>query len=130
MADDVNPALRAELEAALAVIEPQIRGLHDLMTVSITEELRAEIEAQIEVRERRANLIQAVLDQLDATNAAQAALEADGYPTLLNAELPPGLFTELQGEETDLDAAVAVFEKAGPATTVTIELGEPAEKPL
>jgi hypothetical protein len=30
MADDVNPALRAEIEAALDVIGPQIDGLRDL----------------------------------------------------------------------------------------------------
>lgn len=130
MADDVNPRLRAELLAALGIIEPQIRGLHDLMTVSITDELRAAIESEIVSRERRRNLIQAVLDQLDATNAANDALAADGYPALPQVELPPGLFNELRGEETDLDAAVGIFEERGPAITVTIDLGTPAEKPL
>ena len=31
-----NPALRAELEAALAIPNVQIRGLHDLAAVSIS----------------------------------------------------------------------------------------------
>lgn len=130
MAFDVNPALRAELLAALAVIEPQIRGLHDLMTVSITPELRAEIEVETVKRERRRDLIQTTLNQLDATNVAHDALEADGYPALPPVELPPDLFSELRGEESDLDAAVGIFEERGPATTITIDLGTPAEKPL
>lgn len=119
----VDPGLRAELLAALAVIEPQIRGLHDLTTVSITDELKAAIEAQIGPRERRRDLIQAVLDALDA-------LEADGYPTLAPADLPANLFAELQGENTDIEAAVGVFDEALPASHIAVVLGEPVEKPV
>lgn len=129
MANDVNSALRAELLAAQIVLEPQIRGLHDLVTVSITEGLRAAIHEQITARERRRDLIQGVLDQLDATNAAQDELEADGYPALPTAELLPGLFTELRGEDADIKAAVAVFEERGPASAITVDLGDPVEKP-
>lgn len=122
MASAVDPALRAELEQALAVIEPQIRGLHDLTTTSITAELKAAIEAQIVPRERRRDLIKAVLTALDA-------LEADGYPALDKADLPANLFDELQGENTDIEAAVDVFEESGPASHIAVSLGEPAEKP-
>jgi len=130
MPADVNPALRAELMAALAVLEPQIRGLHDLAAVSISPELLTQIDAQIASRERRRDLIQAVLASLDAANAANDALASDGYPALPNASLPAGLFAELQGEETDLDAAVAIFEETLPATIVSVDLGAPTDKPL
>jgi len=40
MADDPNPALRAELNAALDAITPQLRGLHDLVAVSISTDLK------------------------------------------------------------------------------------------
>lgn len=130
MVDDVNPELRAELLAALAILAPQTRGLRDWVTVSITEALRFQIELQIESRERRRDLIQAVLERLDSTNAMRDELEADGYPELPRAELPPDLHDELRREETDIDAAVGIFEQRGPATAVAIDLGTPAEKPL
>lgn len=116
-------ALQDELVKALAVIEPQIRGLHDLAEVSISAPLVEQINEQIVVRERRRDHIQAVLDALKA-------LEEDGYPAMANAVLRPSMFVELQREETDLDAAVAVFEALSPATTLTITLGVPTEKPL
>ena len=128
MADDVNPALRAELEAALVILEPEIRGLHDLTTVSISAELQTEINKQIATREHRRDLIQGVLNDLDATNAARAALEADGYPALPNAVLSPPLFAELKGEDADINAAVGVFDERQPATTISVQLGAPTDK--
>lgn len=127
MADDPNPALRAELIAARAVVDPQIRGMHDLVTVSITDELRTKIDEEIVIRERRRDLIQAVIDALDSTLRALEALEADGYPKLPEAIIDPALFSELQGEEADLDAAVAVFTP-NVATTLSVSLGEPTPK--
>ncbi len=120
---DVISDHRTELLAALKVLEPQIRGLHDLVAVSISPELVAEIEAQVAIRERRRGLILALL-------AAIEALFDDGYPDMPNAVLPPNLFSELRGENTDLDSAVAIFEDAGPATTLIVNLDAPVEKPL
>lgn len=127
MADDPNPTLRAELLAAVAVLAPQIRGLHDLSTVSISAELRATISAQIADRERRRDLVQAVLNCLDQTLAALKLLEQDGYPQLPVTTLLQSQFLELQDEAGDLRAAVAVFQ-ADAAAKLTIELGQPADK--
>jgi hypothetical protein len=112
MAADPNPALRSELNAALAVLAPQIRGLHDMAAVSISPDLLAEINAQITVRERRRDLIRAVISNLDTVVMALQALDADGYPTLDAMIVQPELFTELQGEVSDLEAAAAVFKGA------------------
>ena len=109
MADDPNPALRAELTTALGIVAPQIRGLHDLTTVSISPDLVEDVNNQITSRERRRDLIQAVLTALDHVVSALKALEADGYPDLKTSLIAQSLFTELQGEQTDLQAAVAIF---------------------
>jgi len=118
MADDPldpNPALRAELEAAIAVLAPQIRGLHDFATpISISPSLLADFNEQITERERRRNLEQAVIDALDAVIVARRALAADGYPGLPNIAIPPELFAELQGQNSDLAAAAGIFETRHP----------------
>jgi hypothetical protein len=120
MADDPNPALRTELNAALAVLAPQIRGLNDLATTSISTELLAEVNDQITARVRRQGLIQAVLNGLDAALAELEALDADGYPDLPAVPVLGSLFAELQEESSDLAAATGVFSDeqitAGPLT--------------
>lgn len=113
MADDPNPALRSELSAALGLLGPQIGGLHDLAVVSISADLRATISTQITNRERRRDLIQAVLDALDHVVAALRILEQDGYPDIPVVTIVQSQFNELQDEAGDLKAAVAVF--AAPA---------------
>jgi hypothetical protein len=128
MANDVNSKLRAELEAAGRVLEPQIRGLHDLLAVSISAELRAEVATQIEIRERRRNLLASALVRLDDANAAVAALERDGYPSIEDTKLSANLLEELQTEESDLETAIKLFTPDS-ASAVSVNLGNPVEKP-
>jgi hypothetical protein len=127
MAADPNPELRAELEAALAVIEPQIRGLNDLLNVSISGELAASIRGELAEREHRRDLIVAAIACLDALQAAMDALEADGYPALPPATIIASQYAELQGQASDLTTAVAVFDEQ--ASQLTVGLGTPAAKP-
>jgi hypothetical protein len=117
MADDPNPALRAELQAAIDVLAPQIRGLTDLDTISLSSDLKAAIDQQIVVRQRRSNLLSSVISTLDRVIVARTALEADGYPTLPTAIIAQTLFTELKGDNSDIDAAVGVF---APQATIAI----------
>jgi hypothetical protein len=120
MADYTKSALTADLEAALAILDPQIRGLNDLSHTSISPALLVEVEAQITARVHRHDLIQAVLDSLDAVDERLSALDADGYPVLPAAPVMGSLFSELQEEKSDLAAAIAVFAteqiSAGPLT--------------
>jgi len=127
MADDVNPELRAELSAALEVLAPQIRGMHDLLNVSISDELHAELSDVVQKRERRRGLIQAVINNLDSTLTARTALEEDGYPSLPKVTIVNSQFTELQGEAADLQAAVGVFSQE--ASRLSVGLGAAADKP-
>lgn len=129
MADDVNPALRAELNAAIAVIDPQIRGLHDIAVVSISATLLTEVNKEIFDRERRRVLLQNAINCLNATNDAMTALQRDGYPALPDEPLSSTSYAELQGQSNDFDAAIGVFVAETPASNVSIGLGSPADKP-
>lgn len=127
MADDPNPQLRAELNAALADLEPQIRGLHDLAAVSISADLIASVTQQIIEREYRRNLITTALARLDDAHDAMNTLEADGYPALPQATIIASQFNELQEQQTDLETAIALFREQ--ASRMTVGLGEPSAKP-
>ncbi len=129
MAEDINPARRTELLAAIAVLEPQIRGLHDLMATSISPDLQAAVQHQITVRERRNSLLHAEITAMDMVNADHDALLADGYPALNDAILDSNLMAELTGEESDLDAAVGVFAPTPQATSLSMSFGSPEPKP-
>lgn len=128
MAADPNPALRAELLAARGVLDPEIRGLHDLALVSISAELKTAIQEQITVRERRVNLVQAVIEALDRVVNAQNNLEADGYPELPDAPVPESLLAELREEHADVQAAVNVFASSQ-ATNMSVKFGAAENKP-
>jgi len=125
--NDPNPTLRAELIAAFVVLKPQIRGLQDLATTSVSAELKNQISTQTSARVNRQTLIQAVLSALDTVVSKIEALHADGYPALPNATMLGSLFSELQEETSDLEAAIAVF---GPerAASMSIGLGAPVDK--
>ena len=125
--NDPNPALRAELEAALKVLEPQIRGTDDIAHVSVSKALRTADEKLRDDRIRRQSLINEVLKQLDETAAAVTQLKNDGYPDLPQMQLTPELWEELKVQKADLDAAFALFEQEQ-AATVSVVLGEPVGK--
>lgn len=120
MADFTESTLRAELSAALAVLDPQIRGLNDLSHTSISPALLVEVENQIAARVRRHDLIVAVLHNLDVIDTSRTDLGNDGYPALPAAPVMGSLFSELQEEKSDLAAAIGVFATeqitAGPLT--------------
>ena len=120
MADDVNPTLRAELVAALAVLAPQIRGLKDFAASTMSAELLTQINNQIDARTRRQALIQSVINGLDNVLTELGILESDGYPSLPAVPLTGSLFNELQAENNDIEAAFSIFVAdtitAGPMT--------------
>lgn len=126
--NDPNPALTAELNAALAVLEPQIRGTDDIAHVSVSKGLRAADEQLRDDRMRRQGLINEVLKQLDETAAAITALKNDGYPNLPQMELTPELWEELKTQKADLDSAFALFKQQEQASNIAIELGAPVAK--
>jgi hypothetical protein len=128
MADDPNPALRAELVAAEAVLDPEIRGLLNIILLPISTNLRAVVQQVIQDRERRRKLIQTVLDYLNGVVTAMNALEADGYPALGSSTVEVELLAELQAELADIAAGVGIFTGPGLASSISINLGIPTTK--
>ena len=124
---DPNTALRAEYEAALAALEPQIRGLNDLIITPTSADLQTSLQAELDQLKERRTLLNAGIEALDGIAAAQAALAADGYPEVPMAVLAASLLEELGAEVKDIEAAQALFE-AG-AEKIEITLGVPADKP-
>ena len=128
MAEDPNPALSAQLLAAREVLAPQIRGLGDLVVTSISGELAAKLRDVLTIRQRLDGLLASALQARDAYIAALNALEADGYPDLPDVTMPTSIFSEMQEELSDLQAAVEIFQ-AEMAARMTIGLGAPVAKP-
>ncbi len=132
MADDPldpNPALRAEYEAALAVLAPEITGLHYLVNDPVKAELIGYYTEQITEREQRRDLIQAALNTLDVTIDARRTLAADGYPDLPKIEIPAEDFQEAQRQGRNIEAALGIFEAPPVASRISAELGQPEDKP-
>jgi hypothetical protein len=128
MADDPNPALRAEITAAQAVVVPQIRGLHNLAAMASSTDLAAAFASQTASRQRRADLLQAVIDDINHLQADMQALEDHGYPHLDPITVVDSLYAELQREADDLEAAVAVFKADTTAANIAVSLGDPQPK--
>lgn len=113
MAADPNPTLRAELTAALAVIEPQIRGLEALIKFpQISPDTASAILNVIDIRVRRRRLIATALASLDLVVEAEAALEMDGYPALGAIPVLASIEEEILQDLMDLEAAVGALTPA------------------
>jgi len=128
MAADPNPTLRAQLEAALAVLAPQIRVLHDLAAISIPTELRVIVNDAIATREPRRDLILEVIAALDAVLAVLNNLEGDGFPDLPNVTITPILLQALHDALSDLNAGASVFAVQQMATELRISIGAAVDK--
>lgn len=126
MADDINAGRRTELKAQLSTIEPQIRGLDDLAKTSVSPDLIAALTEESNTLKRRHSLIQAELDGMDQVNTLHAALVSDGYPDLPPATASQSLIAELKEEQSDLLAAISIFQAE--AAIATVDLGPPLPK--
>ena len=133
--NDPNPTLRAEYEAALAILDPQIRGLEDIATMSISADLLAQIQNQIAARIQRQTLIKNVINRLNSVIEAITTLLEDGYPNLPAAAITDLLFAELKEENRDLVAAMNVFTSltgvAFDSTVAPVDVPQPvpSQKP-
>lgn len=126
MADDVNPDRRAEYEAALAVLAPQIEGLQSIGNdPDMSPDAHNKILEELSDRVRRDGLLRKALADLDACNAAHDALLDDGYPDMPKGMVTAQVFDELAARRTAVDAAVEQFETA----LLTVSLGSPRDKP-
>jgi len=121
--------LRTEITAALAAVFPSIRGMQDLEKVSLSPEAITSIHEELGDHLRRKDSLVAVLTILDALELALKNLKEDGYPNLPKREVTAEVFTELQVQRDDIDAAIAEFIERSRAATMTISLGQATKKP-
>jgi hypothetical protein len=128
MANDVNPALTAELNAALDVLDSETRGLTALAAMPGSDPLKNELSLQLTSRARRRVLIEALIEALAAATMARDALIAEGYPSMPRASVPPALMNELKGDALDLHSAVNVFEELLQASAMAVSLGAASPK--
>lgn len=122
MSTPTSVAFRAEIQAALVIVEAQVRGLEDLLKVSLTKETLAFVEADRVSHTRRRDIYRKLIADIDA-------LEADGYPILEKVEVTPEAAAELEEQKADLAAAFGEFQPLPPASTIDVVLGDPANKP-
>lgn len=115
--------LKAELEAAKAVLEPQIEGLHDFARLNIKPETLAKVQEATVDFERRHGLVVAAL-------AALAALETDKYPDVPQREVLKVVYDDLSQNVFTIQAAFAKFLSEEEATVAEIIPGTPEKKPV
>jgi hypothetical protein len=111
MDDDISKLI-AVLKTAIAIIEPQIRGLSDLMSNPnpVPADVMLLFQAQMAARTQRLLLIRAAIDALEK-------LAADGYPVLGTQAIPRETFNVLQALLADVEKATHIFEEDGGAAT-------------
>lgn len=115
MAAEPNPALRAEIQAAVDTLVPQVRGLEYFLKISVLPAAVRAIGDELQVRKRRLDCLDAVLGALDAVISKLNALYADGYPTFKPNDGTQAVFQEIQDEEAALVLAANLF-RAGAAS--------------
>ncbi len=113
--------LRKELEAAQAVLLPQIEGLHDFARLNLHPDTLTVVNQAIVDFERRRDLQVAAL-------AALANLSADNYPDVPERAVIQSVFEDLKDNVSTIEAAFSKFEEIGQATTVIITPGTPSHK--
>lgn len=114
-------ALRAELQAAIAVLDPQIKGLKDLNSLSLSEGARAAVESELAEHQGRRAAIQVGLDACDT-------LDANNYPDSLATQYSAAIIAELAAKQAEIAAALGEFEAQGVASTAEFTFPTPTAK--
>jgi hypothetical protein len=116
----VDDAL-AEIEEALAHIDPLLEGLQDFARLNLRPETLAVVQGAIDLHVRRR-------DKLVASRDALQVLLDDGYPFLPVHEIGQGAYDDLAENHTSIEAAFAHF-KPNVALALGLTAGESEPKP-
>jgi hypothetical protein len=95
---DVNADLRAQIEAALGHLRPELDGLRLLASAPVSGKLENAIQDRIKARVARIQLCEAVISALDMAADAFGKLEKDGFPNMTDPSLSPDTAAELQAQ--------------------------------
>lgn len=115
-------ALREELEAAKALLLPQLEGLRDFARLNLITESLTAVQAATVDFERRLTLVEGAISALDG-------LAADGYPEVPQRDVLQTVYADLQVNVTTIQAAFAKFSAVPEATEAVIVPGQPEERP-
>lgn len=123
-----------EMNEALNFLEPRIRGIEDIQKSGGSAQLKSFLNAKLYDLIRRRNLCSLLLSEVES-------LLADGYPDIpdmpITAQLEEELNKQIKKAEKihrqeirNIEYVASIFTPGDkPATTITINLGSPADKP-
>ena len=114
-------ALRAAINADLAVIEPEIRGLRSMSNDTLPQDALQAIGTRLQSLQQSEGVDKAALAALDA-------LDQDHFPTRPPSDVPQSVLDAINGDKSDVEAAAAGFELQPVATGGTISFPSPSPK--
>ena len=126
IADTIRAEI-ATLEAARAALVLPTDGLEELTRHVMSDPARSDVERILaDYRERDARLKTFRQTLIDALGAHDRLL-AHGYPSSIDREVEPSIYTELGGEKSAVDAAFSHFRPIDRATSLNVSAStEPA----
>lgn len=120
----------AEIQAAIAAIQPAIRGLQDDTLVSLSDDTKSFVQKNLNAHNRRLDLLYKEATALDNVDRADNALALDGYPNPVILDVPTKVMEELTGQQADYAAAFGEFRVDNTeAVKGTVSLGPLVDKP-
>jgi hypothetical protein len=119
MATAVDQAV-TEVQAALAVARPQLKGLEFFLRLDQNDQTRGALEQRRVDTDRRIGVLQAALQALENLNA-------DGYPVVPVLEVPDTVLIDLTNDLSVEEAALALFT-SNRATELNPTAGVPEAK--
>lgn len=119
---DPPPGFRDELLAAIAVLDPEIDGLEDLMLASISPEAKEAVAIALGDRARRRDLERMLLDAMDSVGMHWDRLKADNYPVPPKAIASSDLVSELNKEAAGIAKAVRIFASSSLIVAIGLDL--------
>lgn len=120
MPSDKLTALQTEMATARAVIEPQIEGYRDFISLNIHPDTKAKVNEALQEADRRRSRIVEAQDALSRLND-------DGYPTVPVHEVLKDVYTDLKANVDTIAAAFGKFAPIDEAVTASIVPGTPEQ---
>lgn len=107
MSSEALDLLQLEIQEHRDTLAPQLEGFHDLASVDLLLESKAQTMLDIEEGSRREALS-------EAGRVALQALSDDGYPDLPIIKVPDVIYRDLADQKRTIDAALARYEALPP----------------
>lgn len=107
MSSEALELLQLEIQEHRDTLAPQLEGFHDLASVDLQPESKAQALMDIQAGARREALS-------EAARFALQALREDGYPDLPIIKVPDAIYRDLADQKRTIDAALARYEALPP----------------